>query len=95
MVFNKIKDFVLKNKAYCVFFVANVLCFCVLCGSLLKMSSLKNYYKNQLGVCASMLESVYLDRENKMEKIMENMSNGIELSDKMYNAIVNNINNLK
>ena len=91
MIFDKLKELVLKNKIFCICFVANVICFCMLFVSLVKMSSLKNYYKNELGLCVSLLESVYAQQDNRMEKIMKNLENNMEKADALYNNVVNNL----
>lgn len=91
MIFDKLKELVLKNKIYFVCLVSNVISFCVLFVLLAKMTSLKNFYKKELEYCAYLLESVYAERDNRMERIMQNIENDMEKADKMYDKIIGNL----
>ena len=91
MTFDKLKELAVKNKTLCVCCVINVIVVLVLLTSLVKMSSSKNYYKKELDLCVSLLESVYSERDNRMQKIMKNLENNLEKADKMYNDIIDNL----
>lgn len=91
MSFDKIKELVVKNKAFSIFSIISVIVISLLLLSLTKISSSNNQCKKELEYCASLLENAYSKQNDRMEKIMKNLENNMEKADALYNDVINNL----
>ena len=93
MSFDKIKEFIVKNKEFFIFYIILVTGIFTLSGILYSITNILSYNnqcKTELALCASLLETSS-KQDDRMEKLMKNLENNMEKADKVYNDVMNSL----